>query len=240
MAGAQQAAIAGLGGELAGAVASTQVGESPVDGVGIQAEIGGLPLQPFQAGAALIDPLPRRRSTTSLTVAEFEDYVRNIRQLGAELGCDIPEPNEVAAALEATRRLRATLGDGVALMAGLSGPAQLAQDFGRDVAHAGVVFAGLVKEFCVAGADIVLCLEAPTLQPAAAWLEALNTAGNIARFHRALPCLWGVAGPFPAPVAIELNAPVAVATGLITTAAEVPANASIETLRAWVSILASH
>jgi hypothetical protein len=41
------------------------------------------------------DPLPRRRSTTSLTVAEFEDYARQIRQLGAEMGCDIPEPNEV-------------------------------------------------------------------------------------------------------------------------------------------------
>lgn len=44
------------------------------------------------------DPLPRRRSTAGLTTAEFEDYVGRVRRWAAEeLGCDIPEPNEVAA-----------------------------------------------------------------------------------------------------------------------------------------------
>jgi hypothetical protein len=209
----------------------------------VAAQISARPLEEFfhdptQLANGLLE-LQRAIAADGITVALGGDLERaSASEL--ELAALTAPGTRVAAALEATRRLRATLGDGVALLAGLSGPAQLAQDFGRDVAHAGVVFAGLVKEFCVAGADIVLCLEPPTLQPAAAWLEALNTAGNIARFHRALPCLWGVAGPYPTPVAIELNAPVAVATGLITTAAEVPANASIETLRAWVSILASH
>jgi hypothetical protein len=42
-------------------------------------------------------PLPRVRSTTDLSTAEFEDYVERIRRKAAEMGCDVPEPNEVAA-----------------------------------------------------------------------------------------------------------------------------------------------
>ena len=41
--------------------------------------------------------LPTTRSTTELTVQEFEDYVRQVRQFAAEtLGLDIPEPSEVS------------------------------------------------------------------------------------------------------------------------------------------------
>jgi hypothetical protein len=41
--------------------------------------------------------LPTSRSTTELTVQEFEDYVRQVRQFAAEtLGLDIPEPSEVS------------------------------------------------------------------------------------------------------------------------------------------------
>lgn len=43
------------------------------------------------------DPVRPVRSTTSLTTAEFETYVSQIRRLAAELGCDIPEPNEASA-----------------------------------------------------------------------------------------------------------------------------------------------
>lgn len=39
---------------------------------------------------------PTVRSTTSLTTAEFEEYMTSIRQWAStELGCWIPEPNEV-------------------------------------------------------------------------------------------------------------------------------------------------
>lgn len=42
-------------------------------------------------------PFPRIKSTTELSTAEFEDYVAKIRRKAAEYGCDVPEPNEVAA-----------------------------------------------------------------------------------------------------------------------------------------------
>jgi len=41
--------------------------------------------------------VPRFRSTTSLSTLEFNEYLERIAQFAAELGCYIPEPNEVAA-----------------------------------------------------------------------------------------------------------------------------------------------
>ncbi len=40
-------------------------------------------------------PLPTVRSTTDLSTVEFEHYMLQCRKLGAEMGCQIPEPNEV-------------------------------------------------------------------------------------------------------------------------------------------------
>ena len=47
----------------------------------------------------VIDPeaaLPVARSTTDLDTREFTEYVERVRQLAAEMGCYIPDPNEVA------------------------------------------------------------------------------------------------------------------------------------------------
>ena len=138
-------------------------------------------------------------------------------------------------ALEATRRLRATLGDSAALLAGLSGPARLSQDFGVDMSSAGSAFGTIVKAFCEAGADLILCLDEAPATDVELWQDALKTFGNIARFHRALPLCWGSGGPFPSPQLVALDAPSPVAAGIVTTAEPVAADASIEALRHWVA-----
>jgi hypothetical protein len=140
----------------------------------------------------------------------------------------------VAASLEACRRLRATLGDGAALLAGITGPATLATQFGTDFATAATAFTALVKCYCDAGCDLVVVFEDSTPQDAEAWSDALKTAGNIARFHRALALSWDGGGPLPQPVKLELHGASASA-GVITTIRPVAADESIETLRAWVA-----
>ena len=105
----------------------------------------------------------------------------------------------VEAALEATRRLRATVGDDAVLVAVL--PA----------AHPDLI--QLVGDFLRAGIDgVVLAGDAPT--------GAARTVANMARFHRAMAhCLGG--GDLPAVDTVRLDAP-APATGLVLTAGRSP------------------
>ncbi len=145
----------------------------------------------------------------------------------------------LAASLEACRRLRATLNDGVALLAGLAGPATLARQFGTGLATAGAALTGLAKHFCNAGLDILLVIEEDEPADAEDWAQTLRTTANVVRFHRGVACMWQRQGPFPATVAIALDAPVAAGPGVVTTAEFVPPDASIETLRQWVQVVAA-
>jgi len=140
----------------------------------------------------------------------------------------------VSAGLEACRRLRATVGDAAALLAGVTGPATLAARFDTDFATATAAFTALVKRYCDAGCDVIVVFEESQPGDADAWTDALRTAGNIARFHRALALSWDRDGPLPQPVKVELSAHAAGA-GVITTTGPVAADESIETLRAWVA-----
>lgn len=156
---------------------------------------------------------------------------------GGELDVDslCSDGTRVAASLEACRRLRATLGDSAALLAGLTGPATLAVQFGIDEAAAGTAFAALVKRYCEAGCDLVLiCEDAPAVDEAA-WADALKTTANIARFHRAHALLLGVDGPLPAPVQVALAVSTRGGTGVVTTAGVVAVDADLEDLRGWVA-----
>ncbi len=149
------------------------------------------------------------------------------------------EGTRVAASLEACRRQRATLGDGAALLAGLTGPATLARQFGIDEAEAGAAFTALLKHYCEAGCDVLLVCETAAAEDAAAWTDTLKTAANIARFHRAHALLLGApasaAAPLPAPVQVALAAAEPAAAGVIVTAEIVPAEADLEALRGWVA-----
>ena len=143
----------------------------------------------------------------------------------------------VGASLEACRRLRAVQGDEAALLAGLTGPATLATQFGVDVATAALAFGALVKAFCEAGADVLLLWEDEDVDTGTDdWQDGVKTAANIARFHQASLLGWNVAG-LPAPRKMPLAAPTAPAPGIVTTAEVVPATADIEQLRQWVLAL---
>lgn len=141
---------------------------------------------------------------------------------------------QVAASLEACRRLRASQGDAVALLAGLSGPATLARDFAVDLATAGAAFGALLKLFCEAGADVLLAFEAVPPPADEAYVDSLRTAGNIARFHQASLLGWDLPG-LAAPARIALEAPSVGPAGIVTTAAPVAADADITALRAWLT-----
>ena len=202
------------------------------------AQISARPLDEFftdptQLANGLLE-LQRAIGSEGIVVALGEGFERASGNQLDLAALDQPG-SRLHAALEATRRLRATLGDSAALLAGLSGPARLSQDFGVEMSGAGSAFGTIVKAFCEAGADLILCLDEAPATDLDLWQDALKTTGNIARFHRALPLCWGSGGPFPSPQLVALDAPSPVAAGIVTTAEPVAADASIEALRHWVA-----
>lgn len=139
----------------------------------------------------------------------------------------------LGASLEACRRLRASHGDALALLAGITGPATLARQFGATMDDAAIAFGAVVKQFCGAGADVVLVFEDAT-ESSSAYEDGLRTAANIARFHQASLLGWHVP-LLPSPHVVDLVAPSASGTGIVTTLELVPADADIEALRQWVT-----
>jgi hypothetical protein len=122
------------------------------------------------------------------------------------------------AALEATRRLRATFRDEAALIAVLpSGAADLV---------------GVVKAFLDAGIDgVVLDGGVGGGIPA----DAARTIGNVARFHRAMAHVLGAsASGLPGAEVVPLDAPVR-KTGLVLTDGEVPDNTKIPAVQDWLA-----
>jgi hypothetical protein len=130
------------------------------------------------------------------------------------------------AALEATRRLRVTVGDGAVLVAVLAaGPGVL----------------DTVRAFLDAGVDgIVLDGGVPdgaVLDGGAAGVDAAQarTIGNVARFHRAMAHVLGPGGAgLPGAGAVPLGAPVP-ATGLVLTEGEVPDGTAVPVVQDWVA-----
>ena len=116
-------------------------------------------------------------------------------------------PDHREAALEATRRLRASRGDAAVLLAVLDGSDVLDD----------------VKAYLDAGADgIVLAGEVDA--------GAARTIANVCRFHRAM-----AHGPgLTAPVAVGLDA-AAPSTGLVLTDGECPADTDVTALADWVA-----
>jgi len=126
---------------------------------------------------------------------------------------------EVGSALEATRRLRASMGDRVALAACLPGPSALSSTTD------GVLELG--RAFLEAGADARVVLEHH------GDAAGLSTLVNIARFHRAatLGCC-GEQG-LPPIVRVPLADPRPTA-GFAVTSDSLPRDTDITVLEAWV------
>jgi len=134
------------------------------------------------AQAAEIDALPVARF-----LADPTKLCNGLRMLSEALGTDVivtadgrPElltdGVQAAAAVEATRRLAASVAD-VALAAALPGPGR-----GDDPLP-------LARAFLEAGANLLLLVEERPLPAGsgAAWQAAATTVANVARFHQAVP-----------------------------------------------------
>lgn len=125
----------------------------------------------------------------------------------------------LATALEATRRLRASYRDRVALVAALPDPGSVAADAVLD----------LGKQFLGAGVDVVLVCGDGADGP------ALSTLANVARFHQGAALSHSNEGRFglaPATL-VPLDAPIP-ATGFVTTPEPLARTTDIAQLSDWV------
>lgn len=138
----------------------------------------------------------------------------------------------IGTALEATGRLRQTIGDGAVLLAVLPGPATVAER--RDKQEAGEVVRTLAKEFVGAGVDVVLFTEPPGAN-VADFEAPLRTSANLARFHRAATYLRGASVPFlAAPTVLPLSEP-RPCTGLVITETDLPSDTDVTAVQDWVT-----
>lgn len=126
---------------------------------------------------------------------------------------------EAQTALEATRRLRSSMGERVALVACLPGPAALPNG-GDDVLELGKAFLG-------AGADAIVVLEHH------GGTSALSTLANVARFYQAaaLGCCDRHGLPVVERVALAEPRP---ATGMVMTTDTLPRDTDVSVLEDWV------
>ncbi len=137
---------------------------------------------------------------------------------------------QLKAALEATRRLRSSYGDAIALVAVVPGPATIASRLGADGPAAADAVVTLGKEFLAAGTDVIIVddvTEAPGV--------SLSTLANVARFHQGVALThavqrYGLAAATP----VELEAPTTV-PGVAVTSVSLARDTDIAVLSDWVS-----
>jgi acetophenone carboxylase len=128
---------------------------------------------------------PRRVGCAAAGIMEITDFAAQWAQSEA-----------LAASLETCKRLSTTLTDDPVILAALSGPASLLESLwdasspppGDLWEFAGRALAALAREFAQRGVSGFLLCEPRPPQDEAGWRAALNTIGNIARFHR-IPAL---------------------------------------------------
>lgn len=136
------------------------------------------------------------------------------------------------AVVEAVGRLRASLGESVALVAAVPGAAQLVD---AGVADGVAAVQELGKELFGAGVDVVLVVDegAPD--------AGLSTLANIARFHQGIVAATGDPAAVTAPLVpvseIPLDEP-AEGEGLVVTPGTVPRDTDITVLEDWVEEVA--
>ena len=134
-------------------------------------------------------------------------------------GTDLTGSEQGRAALEATRRLRTSMGERVALVACLPGPGALPGG------HDALLDVG--KAFLAAGADVVVVL-GHHLD-----VGALSTLANVARFHSALALGCCQTLGLPLVSRVPLGAPRAT-TGVVLTSTDLPRETDVSQLEDWV------
>jgi hypothetical protein len=135
-----------------------------------------------------------------------------------EGGADVLAGEQGTAAIEATRRLRASMGDRIALVACLPGPGEVEGGTGGVLAAA--------KEFLAAGADGIVVLGAPA--------GSLSTLANVARFHQAVALGDEEGHGLPVVERQPLADPRA-AAGLVLTDVHLARDTDVSELEDWVA-----
>lgn len=147
----------------------------------------------------------------------------------------LPSSVRTGTALEATRRLKSTVGDTAVLVAVLPGPATIAEARG-DVRAGGEIAEALGKAFLGAGIDVIVFSE-PENMPFGDFEPSLRTIANMARFHRALTYLAGAKVSFvDAPAVVPLEDP-RPAEGLVLTEEDLPTDTDITAVQDWVAAI---
>lgn len=142
-----------------------------------------------------------------------------------------------ACALEATRRLKATIGESAVVVAVLPGPVSIAESR-ADAGTAGEVAEALGKAFLDAGIDVIVFAE-PDGADCTEHEARLRTVVNMARFHRSLTYLRGAKVSFmDAPVELSLDDP-RPSEGLVLTEHDLPTDTDITLVQDWVAAVGS-
>lgn len=138
----------------------------------------------------------------------------------------------VDVAVEATRRLKGSMADSVALLAHLPSPATVAIRHGCNVASAAEAVTATAQKLLSAGIDVVLITadEPPTGM-------VLSTLANIARFHQAVAACPGGSYGLATPTVVTFESPVP-GEGLTVSNRQLERRADITVLRDWISAVA--
>jgi hypothetical protein len=136
--------------------------------------------------------------------------------------------SHLQAGQEATRRLRQSLGDRVALVGVIPGPARVAAAIRQDPMAAAELVQTLGKELLGAGADVLLIRDDGKSD------VRLTTLANIAQFHQALALAAGQpTGGLVEVTQLPLQSP-APTTGVVVTDQQLPREVDFTLLEDWI------
>ncbi|WP_248960968.1 hypothetical protein [Sphaerisporangium perillae] len=191
-------------------------------------------IQERDAEDFVYDPTHLANALRDLTEAVDPDGVPVTAPEVLLVGCPdtarLLSSEQLDVALEATRRLRASAGDRIALVAELPGPAAIMDccAAGPDAAADAVLALG--RRFLAAGADVILIGD--HAEPSGA---GLSTLANVARFHQALALCHPVTRyGLAAATVVSLDTPGA-GRGVTVTDRQLSRHTDIEVLRDWIN-----
>lgn len=133
------------------------------------------------------------------------------------------------ASVDATARLKASLGERACLLASLPGPEAVAVAMGVGQAAAAELVLEAGREYLSAGADIILLNDRSPISVTG----AVGTLQNIARFHQALVVFDGAPDPASSVTRHDLTSP-APSTGVVVTDREIERHHDITDIENWV------
>ncbi|MBP1823265.1 hypothetical protein [Mycobacterium sp. OAE908] len=169
----------------------------------------------------IFDPTQLANGLRDLVDAVSPDGVQvTIPEALTEPGLNLQSCEHLQVALEATRRLRSSMGERVALLACLPS----ATSFSGGAA----TLTEVTKEFLAAGADVIYVLEPNSENP-----EPLSALANIARFHQAVAVSTDSRLALAPVSQIPLTAPCR-ADGVAVTETKLPRDIDLHLLEEWI------